>query len=176
MKRTGQGSFFVAWKNCWIAFCIKILSNMNMRIYCFMSNYTNQAGYVELRDGWKNAWRTTLERVWKKQSRNLHAPLCGIFQPNSVAVAYYDALIRAKSPTNCDTHLAESFFKQALRFICASGSTGGGGIVSSKNNVWESTWKSIPEIYVPNFTVYFAECLFKHALVRWHFKRYEICN
>ena len=114
------------WKNCWIAFCIKILSNMNMRIYCFMSNYTNQAGYVELRDGWKNAWRTTLERVWKKQSRNLHAPLCGIFQPNSVAVAYYGALIRAKSPTNCDTHLAESFFKQALRFICASGSTGGG--------------------------------------------------
>ena len=95
----------------------------------------------------------------KKQSRNLHAPLCGIFQPNSVAVAYYGALIRAKSPTNCDTHLAESFFKQALRFICASGSTGGGGIVSSKNNVWESTWKSIPEIYVPNFTVYFAECL-----------------
>jgi len=71
----------------------------------------------------------------KKQSRNLHAPLCVIFQPNSVAVAYYGALIRAKSPTNCDTHLAESFFKQALRFICASGSTGGGGIVSSKNNV-----------------------------------------
>ena len=62
----------------------------------------------------------------KKQSRNLHAPLCGIFHPNSVAVAYYGALIRAKSPTNCDTHLAESFFKQALRFICASGSTGGG--------------------------------------------------
>ena len=62
----------------------------------------------------------------QKQSRNLHAPLCGIFQPNSVAVAYYGALIRAKSPTNCDTHLAESFFKQALRFICASGSTGGG--------------------------------------------------
>ena len=62
----------------------------------------------------------------KKQSRNLHAPLCGIFQPNSVAVAYYGALIRAKSPTNCNTHLAESFFKQALRFICASGSTGGG--------------------------------------------------
>ena len=65
----------------------------------------------------------------KKQSRNLHAPFCGIFHPNSVAVAYYayyGALIRAKSPTNCDTHLAESFFKKALRFICASGSTGGG--------------------------------------------------
>ena len=47
----------------------------------------------------------------KKQSRNLHAPLCGIFQPNSVAVAHYGALIRAKSPTNCDTHLAESLLQ-----------------------------------------------------------------
>ena len=31
--------------------------------------------------------------------------------PNSVDVARYDALIRAKSPTNCDAHLAESFFQ-----------------------------------------------------------------
>ncbi|MFR3004416.1 MAG: DUF6783 domain-containing protein [Blautia faecis] len=37
-----------------------------------------------------------------------------MFQPNSVAVAYYGALIRAKSPTNCDTHLAESFFSNRL--------------------------------------------------------------
>ena len=42
--------------------------------------------------------------------RNLHAPLCGIFHPNSVVVARYDALIRAKSPTNCDAHLAESIW------------------------------------------------------------------
>ena len=47
----------------------------------------------------------------KNHSRNLHAPLCGIFCPNSVAVARYDALIRAKSPTNCDAHLAESLFQ-----------------------------------------------------------------
>ncbi|WP_416795320.1 DUF6783 domain-containing protein, partial [Blautia acetigignens] len=26
----------------------------------------------------------------------MHAPLCGIFHPNSVVVARYDALIRAK--------------------------------------------------------------------------------
>ncbi|WP_329285368.1 DUF6783 domain-containing protein [Blautia wexlerae] len=29
----------------------------------------------------------------------MHAPLCGIFHPNSVAVARYGALIRAKYPT-----------------------------------------------------------------------------
>ena len=47
----------------------------------------------------------------KNHFHNLHAPLCGIFCPNSVAVARYDALIRAKSPTNCDVHLAESLFQ-----------------------------------------------------------------
>ena len=47
----------------------------------------------------------------KNHSRNLHAPLCGIFHPNSVAVARYGALIRTKSPTNCDAHLAESLFQ-----------------------------------------------------------------
>ena len=47
----------------------------------------------------------------KKHSCNLHAPLCGIFCPNSVVVARYDALIRTKSPTNCDAHLAESLFQ-----------------------------------------------------------------
>ncbi|WP_342981379.1 DUF6783 domain-containing protein [Ruminococcus sp. 2227st1_E6_2227SCRN_220401] len=41
----------------------------------------------------------------------MHAPLCGRFHPNSVAVARYGALIRAKSPTNCDAHLAESLFQ-----------------------------------------------------------------
>ncbi|MFR3945749.1 MAG: DUF6783 domain-containing protein [Ruminococcus sp.] len=33
------------------------------------------------------------------------------FHPNSVAVARYGTLIRAKSPTNCDAHLAESLFQ-----------------------------------------------------------------
>ena len=35
----------------------------------------------------------------------------GIFRPNSVAVARYGVLIRAKSPTNCDAHLAASLFQ-----------------------------------------------------------------
>ncbi|WP_347709186.1 DUF6783 domain-containing protein [Ruminococcus sp. D55t1_190419_H1] len=47
----------------------------------------------------------------------MHAPLCGIFHPNSVAVARYDALTRAKSPTNCDAHLAESLFQTRSR-VC----------------------------------------------------------
>ncbi|RHQ12495.1 hypothetical protein DW987_01190 [Ruminococcus sp. AM50-15BH] len=53
----------------------------------------------------------------KNHSRNLHAPLCGIFCSNSVAVARYDALIRAKSPTNCDIHLAESIFQTRSRTL-----------------------------------------------------------
>ena len=51
----------------------------------------------------------------KNHSHNLHAPLCSIFCPNSVAVARYDALIRTKSPTNCDAHLAESLFQTRSR-------------------------------------------------------------
>ena len=51
----------------------------------------------------------------KNHSCNLHAPLCGRFHPNSVAVARYGALIREKSPTNCDAHLAESLFQTRSR-------------------------------------------------------------
>ena len=40
---------------------------------------------------------------------------CGIFCLNSVAVARYDALIRTKSPTNCDAHLAKSIFQTHFR-------------------------------------------------------------
>ncbi len=47
----------------------------------------------------------------KKHSRNLPAPLCSIFCLNSVAAARYGAFIRTKSSTNCDAHLAESFFQ-----------------------------------------------------------------
>ena len=56
----------------------------------------------------------------KNHSRNLHAPLCGIFCPNSVAVARYGALIRTKSPTNCDTHLAENLFQIRSNFLSAN--------------------------------------------------------
>ncbi|WP_416390542.1 DUF6783 domain-containing protein [[Clostridium] symbiosum] len=48
-------------------------------------------------------------------SRHLHAPLRGRFGPNSLAVAHYAALIRTKSPTNCDVHLTESNFQTRSR-------------------------------------------------------------
>ena len=47
-----------------------------------------------------------LRACLKNHFRNLQAPLCGIFYPHSVAVARYAALIQAKSPTNCNAHLA----------------------------------------------------------------------
>ncbi len=59
--------------------------------------------------------RPSLSGSYAGNCCNLHAPLCGIFHPNSVAVARYGALIRAKSPTNCDAHLAESLFQTRSR-------------------------------------------------------------
>ena len=47
----------------------------------------------------------------KIHSRNLHAPIHGIFCPNAVAVARYAALIRIKSPTNWDSQLTKSLFQ-----------------------------------------------------------------
>ncbi|MFR8220756.1 MAG: DUF6783 domain-containing protein [Blautia faecis] len=38
-----------------------------------------------------------------------------MFCPNSIAVVRYGALIRAKSPTNCDIHLAECLFQTRSR-------------------------------------------------------------
>ena len=50
----------------------------------------------------------------KNHSSNLHASIYGIFCLHSVDVARYAALIQAKSPANCNAHLAESIFKQDL--------------------------------------------------------------
>jgi len=47
----------------------------------------------------------------KNHSYNLHALIYGIFCLHSVAVARYAAFIQAKSPANCDAHLAESIFQ-----------------------------------------------------------------
>ena len=47
----------------------------------------------------------------KNHSCNLHAPIYGRFCLHSVDVARYAALIQAKSPANCDAHLAESIFQ-----------------------------------------------------------------
>ncbi|MEY8395398.1 DUF6783 domain-containing protein [Lachnospiraceae bacterium 45-P1] len=47
----------------------------------------------------------------KIHSRHLHAPLCGIFGPNSLNVAHYVAFIWAKSPTKWNAQLPESNFQ-----------------------------------------------------------------
>ncbi|WP_334291689.1 DUF6783 domain-containing protein [Robinsoniella sp. KNHs210] len=52
---------------------------------------------------------------FKIHSCHLHAPLCGIFAPNSGCVARYAPFIRDKSTTNCDAHLSESNYKTRSR-------------------------------------------------------------
>ena len=56
-------------------------------------------------------FQTRSRACLKNHSCNLHAPICGIFCLHSVDVARYAALIQAKSPTNCNAHLAESIFQ-----------------------------------------------------------------
>ena len=56
-------------------------------------------------------FQTRSRACLKNHSYNLHAPICGIFCLHSVGVARYAALIQAKSPTNCNAHLAESIFQ-----------------------------------------------------------------
>ncbi|WP_394927597.1 DUF6783 domain-containing protein, partial [uncultured Robinsoniella sp.] len=51
----------------------------------------------------------------KIHSCHLHAPLCGIFAPNSGYIARYAPFIRDKSPTNWDAQLPESNFKTRSR-------------------------------------------------------------
>ncbi|MEY8393743.1 DUF6783 domain-containing protein [Lachnospiraceae bacterium 45-P1] len=50
-------------------------------------------------------------------SRHQHAPLCGIFGPNSLNVAHYAAFIWAKSPTKWNAQLPESNFQTHSRSI-----------------------------------------------------------
>ena len=64
---------------------------------------------VEKLDGWST--RACL----KNHSCNLHTSIYGIFCLHSVTVARYAALIQAKSPANCDAHLAESIFQTRSR-------------------------------------------------------------
>ena len=60
----------------------------------------------------------------KIHSHHLHAPLRGIFGPNSVNVARYASLIGTKSPTKCDAHLAESNFQTHPSLYVRDGASG----------------------------------------------------
>ena len=58
-----------------------------------------------------NLCRQRARACLKNHFRNLHAPLCGRFHPNSVAVAHYAPSSGRNLPQNCDAHLAESLFQ-----------------------------------------------------------------
>ena len=77
--------------------CERIINGAFFRNHLFCSN-SNFAGHFS---------RACL----KNHSSNLHAAIYGIFCLHSVAVARYAAFIQAKSPANCDAHLAESIFQ-----------------------------------------------------------------
>ena len=70
----------------------------------------------------------------KNHSSNLHASIYGIFCLHSVDVARYAALIQAKSPANCDAHLAESLFQTHSKH----------SILPRKTGTWE---KRVPSSY-----------------------------
>ena len=55
-----------------------------------------------------------LRACLKNHSCNLHAPLCGIFHSNSVAVARYGALSGRNLPQIVTHILQKAFFKHAL--------------------------------------------------------------
>ena len=61
----------------------------------------------------------------KHHSRHLHAPLCGIFGPNSLNAAHCAAFIWPKSPTKRNAHLAESMFQTRSKLEKTSLSAGG---------------------------------------------------
>ncbi|NBI70189.1 hypothetical protein D3Z50_03730 [Clostridiaceae bacterium] len=61
----------------------------------------------------------------KNHSRHLHAPLCGIFGPNSLNAAHCAAFIWPKSPTKRNAHLAESIFQTRSKLEKTSLSAGG---------------------------------------------------
>lgn len=49
--------------------------------------------------------------------RQLHAPLCGMFAPNSVNVVRYASRIQNKSHANCDAQLPESNFQSHSKAV-----------------------------------------------------------
>ena len=92
---------------------------MNTLVHRFVNNDIDQAGCEKLKVWVKKSVVGYVRSCLKQRSRNLRAPLCSIFHPNSVTVARYSALIRVKTPTNCDEHFAESLFQTGSKvYLC----------------------------------------------------------
>ena len=92
---------------------------MNTLVHRFVNNDIDQAGCEKLKVWVKKSVVGYVRSCLKQRSRNLRAPLCSIFHPNSVTVARYGALIRVKSLANCDEHFAESLFQTGSKvYLC----------------------------------------------------------
>ena len=85
-----------------------------MFAFALASSTCSEAASAKIRCLEFSVYRNT-RACLKNHSCNLHAPICGIFCLHSVDVARYAALIQAKSPTNCNAHLAESIFQTPSR-------------------------------------------------------------
>ena len=85
----------------------------------------------------------------KIHSRRLHAPLRGIFGPDSVSVARYASIIGTKSPTKWDAQPTESNFQTRSRItiiIILEGCPGGAAlfsVVCKKQGAWYNRGKPI---------------------------------
>ena len=67
-----------------------------------------------MRFSYRNAQQLFCLRACLKNHSRLHAPLCGIFHPNSVAVARYGAIIRQNIPQIVTHILQKAFFRHTL--------------------------------------------------------------
>ena len=83
------------------------------KLYYFPGDFThsNDYGAYKMAGFVAEDLLEQLRACLKIHSCHLHAPLSGIFAPNSGYVARYAPFIRDKSPTKCDAQLPESNFK-----------------------------------------------------------------
>ena len=89
----------------------------------------------------------------KIHSRHLHAPLCGIFGPNSVNVARYASLIGTKSPTKWDAQLTESNFQTHPNMII-NGKTGSSQLFLNDFRAWIGYHMGVSRIHTQIYEDY----------------------
>ena len=92
----------VVWTSLTIFFlggCSKYYVVTSCVCSCFVCYFDSRSAYFNVCDNWSvrcdcgyNKW-ICARACLKNHSRNLHAPLCGIFHPNSVAVAQMVLLV-----------------------------------------------------------------------------------
>jgi len=89
-----------------------IYNNYEMRRKSTRCCWNGSWLWLRLRSRASNSFSDWKTRVClKNHFRSLHAPLCGIFCPHSVAVARYASFIQTKSPTNWNMQTTKSLFQ-----------------------------------------------------------------